>query len=145
MKSRLLLKGFLLIVMVAVATSCGSSRKSIGIEAGWELLGERKVNFIRDVDDIDVVSGNTFTAIRFRVEDKEIRLNYLKIYFANGDKLEPQVDDVIGANQSSRIIELGVEGKKIDKIEFKFRTLGNIIRGRANVLVFGKRFSYLGY
>lgn len=123
--------------------SCGSSR-TVAVEEGWELLDERKVNFVRDKDEIKVTSRNQFTAIKFRVEDKDVRINELKIYFANGDKLEPSLDAIISAGQESKIIELGRQGRDIDRIEFKYRSTGNLLDGRANVLVFGKRFSLYG-
>lgn len=126
-----------------VITSCSSSRRSIAIEEGWDMLGEEKVNFVREKDIIDVHSSNKFTAIRFKVEKHEVRLSELKIYYQNGDKLEPAMDDIIPADQYSREIELAGEGKFINKIEFKYRTTGNVLKGRANLLVFGKR--YTGY
>jgi hypothetical protein len=130
---------FLIFLLFLVA--CGPTRRSIAIEEGWELLGESKVNFVRDKDEIDVTSRNQFTAIRFKVEGKEIRLHDLKVFFDNGDKLDPATDFIIPAEQESRIIELAREGRAIDKIEFKYRTTGNILKGRASVLVFGKRYN----
>ncbi len=134
----------LLLLSAVMVSSCGTARRSIGIEEGWELLGEKKVNFVRDKDDLPVRSNNQFTAIRFKVEDRDVRLNELKVFFQNGDKLEPALDDVITAGQASRIIELAADGRYIDRIEFKYRTTGNILKGRANVLVLGKRY-YPGY
>ena len=133
------------VLCLLLFTSCGSSRRSVGLEEGWELLSERKVNFVRDKDEIVIDSRNQFTAIRFKVEDRDVRINDLKIYFDNGDKLEPSLDEVIPADQMSRIIELAREGRNIDKIEFKYRTTGSVLRGRANVLVFGKKYSPYGY
>ena len=124
--------------------ACGSSRRSIGVEEGWELLSEKKVNFVRDKDDIHVDSRNQFTAIRFKVEDRDVRINDLKIYFRNGDKLEPKIDDEVPANQFSREIELARDGRYIDHIEFKYRTTGSVLKGRANMLIFGKKY-YAGY
>jgi hypothetical protein len=125
--------------------SCTSTR-SIAIEEGWELLGEQKVNFLKDKDQILVVSRNEFIALRFKVEDRDIRLNYLKIYFRSGDILQPAIDEIINANQNSRIIELANEGRPIEKIEFKYHTIGTkYFGGRANVLVFGKKYYAAGY
>ena len=129
------------ILIFFLLVSCGSSRKSIGVEEGWELLSEQKVNFVRDKDEVTIQSRNQFTAIRFKVEDRDVRINDLKIYFQNGDKLEPNLDAVIPADQYSREIELARDGRYIDKIEFKYRTTGNVLKGRANVLVIGKRYS----
>ncbi len=132
---------FSLLFLVFAAVSCYSNRRSLAIEDGWDLLGEQKVNFVRDKDEIDVRSRGVYTDIRFKVEDREVRINDVKIYFQNGDKLEPSIDFVIAADQESRIIELSKDGRNIDKIEFKYRTTGNILQGRANVLVFGKRYN----
>jgi hypothetical protein len=121
--------------------SCGASRRSVAVEEGWDLISEQKVNFVRDKDEITVSSRNLYTDLRFRVEDREIRINELKIYFPNGDKLEPKIDDVIGADQFSRIIEIARDGRRIDKIEFSYRTTGNLLKGRANVLLFGRRYN----
>jgi hypothetical protein len=130
--------------LISLLVSCGPSRRSVGVEEGWELLSERKVNFVRDKDEITVNSRDQFIAIRFKVEDRDVRLHDLKIYFRNGDKLEPNIDETISANQFSREIELARDGRYIDRIEFKYRTTGNILKGRANMLVFGKRY-YPGY
>jgi hypothetical protein len=129
----------LVLFSVAVLGACSSTR-SIAIEEGWELLAEQKVNFIRDKDEIDVTSRNQFTAIKFRVEEKDVRINDLVIVFDNGDKLEPSLDVIIGAGQESKLIELGKEGRSIDKIEFKYRSTGNLLDGRANVLVFARKY-----
>lgn len=130
----------LILFSVTSLLSCGSSR-AVAIEEGWELLAERKVNFVRDKDEVDVTSRNQFTAIKFRVEGKDVRINDLKIYFDNGDKLEPSLDAIITAGEESKLIELGREGRNIDRLEFKYRSTGNLLDGRANVLVFGKRFN----
>lgn len=129
--------------LMLLLLSCGPARRSIAIEEGWDLLGELKPDFVRDKDVIDVHSSYKFTDIRFKVEKHEIRLNSLSIYFQNGDKLSPAVDEIVPPDQYSRNIEIATDGKFINKIEFKFRTTGNIFKGRANVLVFGKR--YTGY
>lgn len=135
-----LLLAFILLASIFTTLSCSSTRKSIAIEEGWELIGESKVNFVRDRDQVDVISANRFTAIRFKVENRDIRLNGLNIVYQNGDKLAPVIDDIIVADQYSRDIELSPEGKMIRSIDFKYRTTGNILKGRGNVLVFGKRY-----
>jgi hypothetical protein len=127
------------IISVVVAVSC-SPRKSIAIEEGWELIGERKVNFVRDVDDVEVTNRTLYTMLRFTVQDKDVRISNVKVFYDNGDKFEPSIDDVIVAGQSSKYIELGREGRYISHIQFKYRTVGGILSGRASVLIFAKKF-----
>lgn len=143
MKSRL--KTWIIVLCsLVIATSlfsCDSSRRVLGLEEGWDLLGQAKVNFVRDKDVIEVRSRNMYTAIRFAVEDKDVRINELKIYLNNGDILQPALDDVIKAGETSRIIDLAADGRILDRIEFKFRSMGSVLSGRANVLVTGRRFN----
>jgi hypothetical protein len=58
--------------MIILFMSCNSSRRSIGIEEGWELLSEQKVNFVRDKDEIGINNRTPYTAMRFKVEDKDV-------------------------------------------------------------------------
>jgi hypothetical protein len=137
MRKKYLFLSFSLLLLII--SSCSGPRRAIGIEEGWDLLGEDKVNFVRDKQEIIVPARYKYTEIKFKVERREIRLNDLKIFFDNGDKLEPSMDDVIGVDQFSKSIELGMEGKYINRIQFVYRTTGTITKGRGNVLVFGRR------
>lgn len=134
------LSGIVILFVSILITSCSSSRKSITIEEGWDLIGERKVNFVRDRDEFMIYNNNGYTAIRFRVEKRDIKINGLQIVYQNGDVLSPVIDDVITKGEYSRIIELGVEPKNIRSINFKYRTTGSVLKGRANVLIFGRRY-----
>jgi len=127
--------------LVIINASCAPPRRTLALEEGWDLLGEKKVDFVRSTDVIEIHSTYKFTAIRFKVEKHEVRLTRVKISYQNGDKLEPALDDVLPADQYSREIELAQDGKFIYKIEFKYRTTGNIFKGRANMLIFGKRYT----
>ncbi len=137
---RKIVSGFILLALIAILPSCNSSRNTIAIEQGWELIGETKVNFVRDRDQIRVMSNNRYTAIRFRVEKKDIILKDLNIVYQNGDKLAPLIDEQLSAGQNSRDIELGADGKYVSSVEFSFRSTGSLLKGRAKILVFGKRF-----
>lgn len=132
------------IFLFLLLTSCHSSRRVIGIEEGWELLSSKKVNFVRDKDEIAINNRTLYTAIRFKVEKRDIHISDLKIYFQNGDKLEPNINDDINAGEFSRVIDLGREGRYIDRIEFKYRTTGSVLKGRATVLVLAEKY-YRGY
>lgn len=137
--------GIVCFFILLIVSSCGSSRKIMGLEQGWEVLGEKKVNFLRDKDVIEVQSRTQYTMLRFKAEEKDVHISELKVVFANGDKLEPAIDEEIAAGQWSRDIDLGREGRVINSIEFKYRSIGNILSGRANVVVVGRRFDPYHY
>ena len=127
-------------IMITVFTGCSSS-KTIAIEDGWDLLGEEKINFVRDRDQITVYNQTLYTAIRFKIINKDVHLNNVAIVYPNGDKLNPSVDEDIAADGYSKQIEIDILGKEIRAVEFSYRSKGNLLKGRARVLVFGKRAS----
>lgn len=131
----------MLMVLLAISllSSCNASRKSIVIEEGWDLIGEKMVDFVKDKDVIMVNSNNQYTDIRFRIEHKNIRLKDFAIVFQNGDRLTPVVEKNYIAGDESKIIHLAMEGKFIRSINFNYRSKGSLFKGRANVLVFGRR------
>lgn len=134
------MKSILCFFLIALVASSCSSSKVLGLEQGWDVIDQRKVNFLRDSDEIEVRSRTPYTALRFKVEDKDVRISELKVEFANGDKLEPAVDDVINAGQWSRVIELGREGRVINAISFRYRSMGSVLSGRATVIITGRRY-----
>ena len=140
MKRTFYLLSTLLLSLSLIVSSCSSSRKTIAIEEGWELIGETKVNFVRDRSSIDIVNSTQYTAVRLKVENKAIRLRSFNVVFQNGDKLAPLVDSEIEADQFSRDFELGPEGRSIRSIDFSYRSKGNLLKGRARVLIFAKRY-----
>lgn len=136
MKKGFLTKLLFLIVLFSVGAALNGQAQVE--QEKWQLLAQRKVNFVRDKDEIVPTSTAVYTALRFAAADRSIGISEVKIYFVNGDKLEPQLDEIIKKGERSRVIEFGTEGRQIKKIEFKYRTIGSVFKGRANLLVYGR-------
>jgi hypothetical protein len=139
MRSKFYIQSIGMMLLMVSLLACSGTKNIVPVESGWELLGDRKVDFIRDKDVLEVNSPSTFTAIKLRVTDQDVRISDMKIVFINGDKLEPNIDQVIPREQYSKVIELGSEGRRLKSIEFKYRTTGSLLKGRADVLVFGQK------
>jgi hypothetical protein len=133
----------LIAIIVTGATSCAPATRTLAVEEGWELIGEEKANFVKDKDEIMVNSTSLFTDIRIKVENKKLILHNFKVVYPNGDKMQPAMPSVLSPNQYSPAIHLSPTGKQIRSVEFKYRSTGNILKGRGRVLIFGKR--YTGY
>jgi hypothetical protein len=130
-----------LFLLIGIITSCSSTKKNVVTPEGWVVLGETKANFVREKDVIKVYSLDRFTDIRFRVENRTLKVSEMTIYFENGDKLTPKIEDVLEPDQYSRIINLADNGKKIDRIEFKYRTTGSVLKRRSRITIIGKQYS----
>ncbi len=131
---------FAICTIVAIgSTGCGNT-KTVAIEQGWDLLGERTVNFVRDRDEIALFNQTLYTAVKFQVLNKDASINDVNVVYPNGDKLSPSLNEIVAAGAFSREIELDPLGREIRGVQFKYRSKGNLLKGRARVLVFGKRF-----
>jgi hypothetical protein len=129
-----------LVVCIIGSISCSPARKTLVLEEGWELIGETKVGHMMETDEIPVDTNKLYTMIRFKVEDQEVRVDQVKIIFTNGDKLEPKIADAIKPAEFSKDVDLGYEGKSISRIQFRYKTPGSVLKGKATVMVFGKKY-----
>ncbi|HVZ96892.1 MAG TPA: hypothetical protein VG847_08460 [Chitinophagaceae bacterium] len=133
-------KVLLFSAVIISLVSCSSTKRSTVTPNGWLVLGESKANFVREKEVIRVYSPDTYTDIQFRVEGQALKISDMSIYFDNGDRLTPRIEQTIEAGQYSNIINLADNGKKIDRIEFKYRTTGNVTKGRARIILMGKPY-----
>lgn len=92
----------------------------------WEKLGTRKVDFKAEKDVIMVTAWEgKFNAVRLKVEDSSINLHRFIIFYRNGQKQEVNVRKTIGPGQSTRVIDLPGQGRRvITKVEFWYDTKG---------------------
>lgn len=105
--------------------------------SGWELLGQRKVNYRTDRDVIHVtLSEGLFHKIKLDVLHNGIELVDLKVYFANGDVQDVPVRRFIERGGETRVIDLSGGARGIRKVQFVYRTRG-ASPGRATVRLWG--------
>ena len=104
----------------------------------WDKLGERKVNFRLDKDEIKVtlVQG-LFTAIKLKVKDGSINMHKCVVHFKNGTKQNVNIRKNIPAGGETRVIQLDGGGKRIiKKVVFLYDSKRP--RDKATVALWGK-------
>jgi hypothetical protein len=111
-----------------------------GPAGSWRLISTTQADFKADHDAI-IVTGpfDDFRKVKFKVTDAPLNLMHMVITYDNGmpDKIE--VRQNIQQGGESRVIDLKGAGKRsIRKIEFWYDTKG-ILRGKANVTLFGMK------
>ncbi len=66
-----------------------------------------------------------FNAVRLKVEKSTINLHRFVIHYRNGDKQNIQVRNKIGPGQTTRVINLKGQGRRvINRVEFWYDTKG---------------------
>lgn len=94
----------------------------------WEKLGQRRVNYGLDRDEILVTAREgVFTAIRLKAEVAPINVHRCVVHFANGDTKAVNITQNLRAGQITRAIDLPGNRRVITKVVFWYDT-----RNRAN-------------
>jgi hypothetical protein len=95
----------------------------VGNAMAWQKLGEKKVDFGKDQDKIEVGKGK-FTQIRIRVKDAPVEIHSMVVKLGNGDKFKPDVKKSFRANSQSGPIDLpGKRGRSIKSITFEYESV----------------------
>jgi hypothetical protein len=107
-------------------------------QARWEKLGQRKVNFKADKDEIGVGRfEGFFDALQLKVKKGPINMHKMVVHFHNGDTKEIELRNNFTAGSESRVIDLPGNRRIIDKVVFWYDTK-NFAEGKAIVELWGR-------
>jgi hypothetical protein len=121
------MKIFASVLFLFVSFSLANATASIAPETSnpprWEKLGERKVNFGLDHDEILVTAGEgRFTALKFLVKKGGINMHKMVVHFGDGSTEEIELRNDIPAGGESRVIDLPGKKRVIRKVAFWYDT-----------------------
>jgi hypothetical protein len=116
----------LLTLLCSLLFIAGDAQAQRWDRTGWTKLGERAVNGRVDVDTIMVGRyEGRFSKLTIVVENDDMELLDLDVYFANGQKWTPPgVRHYFRANSRTRVIDLPGDDRVINKITLKYRNVG---------------------
>jgi len=106
--------------------------------AGWEHLGARPVDFRLDHDAVVAVGRGAFRRIRIDVEGSDLEMFDVKVTFGNGASFSPPTRLLFREGSRSRVIDLPGTARIIRRIDFYYRSVGGLRRGKAMVQVYGR-------
>lgn len=125
-------------IFMVQATSTFAHTPGLPPVTKWDKLGQQKVNFRLDKDEIKVtlVQG-LFTAIKLKVKDGPINMHKCVVHFKNGTKQNVNIRKNIPAGGETRVIQLDGGGKRIiKKVVFLYDSKNP--RSKATVALWGK-------
>ncbi len=105
----------------------------------WEKLGQRKVNYSLDRDEIMVTAlDGRFSAVKLMVKKGGINMHKMVIHFGDGTKQQVNLKNKIPAGGATRVIQLkGQKKRVIRKVVFWYDTK-NLANKRATVELWGR-------
>lgn len=104
----------------------------------WRIIGQKEANYGTDRDVLLVKGNDIYTAVKIKVIDAGLNMLDMDIHFENGEKMNVSIQKNFHQGEESRVIDLPGNKRRIEKITFLYDTKG-VFKGKANVVVFGKR------
>jgi hypothetical protein len=126
--------------VVLILTSSCKSTEFFGGEENWILLGEIKANHIFEKDVLRIKNRERFTALQLYVTTKDVEIKNFTVTFINGDILQPSIESVVRQGERSRIIELAADGRQLEKITLRYKSLGKILTRKGRVQIGGRLY-----
>jgi len=100
-----------------------SSSPSLELDNNWEKLGQRRVNYGLDRDEILVTAREgSFTRLRLKVRRGGINLHRCVVHFRNGDTQSLNIRENIPAGGQTRVLDLQGNRRIITKVVFWYDT-----------------------
>lgn len=89
----------------------------------WDKVGTEKVDYTIDHDVISLnKSQQTYSALKIKVINGTLNIHKATVHFANGDKQEVELPEVMGADNDGELIDLNGNKRVIEKITFWYDT-----------------------
>lgn len=133
------MKKFVLTLLLVVNTAtilAQTPKVIISDKDGWHKIGETIVNFKTESDNIVVLGANRFAAVQIKITDAPLLLVSYDIYFTDGTRQNVPVGLTINVPGQTKITDFGGE-KKIKKVHFYYKTMGNDDNKKAHVELWG--------
>ena len=130
----------LALASTAPANADKVARPRAGRAGSWQIIGTTQANFKADHDTIAVVGPfDNFRKVKFKVTNAPVNIDRMVVVYENGEPDKIDVRQNIRQGGESRDIDLkGVGQRRIRRIDFWYDTKG-ILKGKANVTVFGMK------
>ncbi len=104
----------------------------------WEKLGQRRVNYGLDRDEIMVTAREGFfTALKLKVKNGGVNLHRCVVHYRNGQTQTIKIGQTVRPGQETRVLDLPGKRRIITKVVFWYDTK-NFARRRGIVELWGR-------
>jgi hypothetical protein len=105
-----------------------------------EKIGQRKVNFKSDRDEISGWGDGYFKAIRIKVTGGSINMKRMVVHFGNGEEHEVELKQNFADGDQSRVIEIPGKRRFINKVVFWYEATSSSEGNKPVVELWGRHW-----
>ena len=123
------LKTIMFVLLVAANFNTVFAQKPAVVlndKSGWHKIGETKVDFTHEKDEIVVIGASRFSALKIKVTDAPVNFKSFEVNFDKGDMQNVSIGESIKAPGESRVVQLDGNGERIiRKVIIRYNTATN--------------------
>lgn len=108
-------------------------------KTGWHKIGETKVDFTKEKEEVIVMGADKFASIKFKVTEAPIDLTSIEVFYESGDNQMVNIGYPIKSPGESRLIALNGGERSIKKIVLMYKTIPNYKDKKAHVEIWGNK------
>ena len=106
----------------------------------FEKLGEKKVNFKSDKDQISGWKDGIYKSLRIKVTGGTVNMQKMVVHFRNGEEQEFPLKQTFADGDESRVIDLPGKRRFIDKVVFWYEATASSEGNKPVVELWGKHW-----
>jgi hypothetical protein len=106
-------------------------------KAGWQKIGDAKVDFKADKDKFILIGKNKFKSLQLKVKDAPVHIESMQVEYEGDVKEEIMLNSEFKTGSESRIIELKNPGMKVRNVSFVYHTVSGSTSSKAEIELWG--------
>lgn len=137
------MKKIIILSLLLIGSSKMFAQKPVVVatdKSGWHKIGETRVDFKTETDEIIVLGKDRFDFIKIIVNDAPVDLISFIIHFEDNEIENVTIGKEIKAAGETRVVDLK-GGKHIKKVSFIYKTVTNKKDEKANIELWGLKSS----
>ena len=137
------MKKLLFVIMVTVFSAgvLHAQQPVVGTdkEAGWQKIGDAKVDFKTDKDKFIIVGADRFKSVKVKAFDAPVKIEEMQIFYEGGAKESVPVAAEIKPGEESKEIALKNNSAELKKVQFVYKTTSNTGAEKARIELWGMK------
>lgn len=94
-------------------------------DAGWQKIGDAKVDFKTDKDKFIIVGADRFKSVKIKAFDAPVRIDEMEIKYEGGAKESVTVGADLNPGDESKVIALKNNSAELKNVVFVYKTTSN--------------------
>lgn len=111
----------------------------ISDKTGWHKIGETRVDYKTDKDEIMIMGADRFSTLVIKVTKAPVEIILIEIYFEDGTTQKAAIEQSFKSPGQTDVIQLAGGERELKKVVFLYKTITNPEDKNGHVEIWGMK------